>query len=113
MNADSNSGIDIRVDYEQTLTAYASQFVLRASDEEIVIDCSPGILMNPDGSGRLPISTRLVLSYAAAHTLSEMLSEATARHSTQAAILARESTLQARFPQPHFNSPPSRVLEQR
>lgn len=93
------SAESIRVDYQGAVTAYASQFVLSASDEELVLDCAAGLL--PDAPGTafvLPVHTRLVLSHASAQRLWELLGAAMARQAARSASAHETARLEARLP---------------
>jgi hypothetical protein len=101
------SAESIRIDYQGAVTAYASQFVLSASDEELVLDCAAGLLPDAPGSAPLlPVHTRLVLSHASAQRLWEMLGAAMARQATRSASAHETARLEARLPTLRSNSSP-------
>ncbi|MEN9848238.1 MAG: hypothetical protein RL368_978 [Pseudomonadota bacterium] len=67
----------VRVRYEQTQALYASQFVLNASEEEIIINFSSGSLPDPQtGETHLPIHSRVALSTDGARRLLNLLNQA-------------------------------------
>lgn len=67
----------LRVRYEQTQALYASQFVLNASEEEIIINFSSGSLPDPQtGETHLPIHSRIALSSEGARRLLNLLHQA-------------------------------------
>ena len=67
----------LRVRYEQTQALYASQFVLNASEEEIIINFSSGSLPDPQtGETHLPIHSRVALSTDGARRLLNLLNQA-------------------------------------
>jgi hypothetical protein len=67
----------LRVRYEQTQALYASQFVLNASEGEIIINFSSGSLPDPQtGETHLPIHSRVALSTDGARRLLNLLNQA-------------------------------------
>jgi hypothetical protein len=67
----------IHLRYEQTMATYASQFVLNATGEEIIINFSSGSIPDPrTGENHLPIHTRIAISTAAARRLVNLLNQA-------------------------------------
>ena len=67
----------VRVRYETTECSYASQFVVNAGKEEVVVNFSPGYIQDPSGEGAvLPIHSRIALSPAGASRLISTLSQA-------------------------------------
>lgn len=67
----------IHLRYEQTTATYASQFVLNATSEEIIINFSSGSIPDPrTGENHLPIHTRIAMSTAAARRLANLLNQA-------------------------------------
>jgi len=76
----------VRVRYEQSMAAHASQFVISATSEELFLDASSGIVVDETGDGAtLPIHTRLAMSWQAAARLRELLEQAIANQQTRAA----------------------------
>jgi len=67
----------IHMRYEQTMASYASQFVLNATGEEIIVNFSSGSIPDPrTGENHLPIHTRIAMSTAAARRLANLLNQA-------------------------------------
>jgi len=67
----------VHLRYEQTMATYASQFVLNATGEEIIINFSSGSIPDPrTGENHLPIHTRIAMSTAAARRLANLLNQA-------------------------------------
>lgn len=65
------------VRYEQTQALYASQFILNASEEEIIVNFSSGSLPDPQtGETHLPIHSRIALSKEGARRLLNLLNQA-------------------------------------
>ncbi|NJO15743.1 MAG: hypothetical protein HC877_08340 [Thioploca sp.] len=63
--------------YEQTSALYASQFVISATGEEVIINFSSGTLTEPNnGETYLPIHTRIALSVSGARKLVNLLNQA-------------------------------------
>jgi hypothetical protein len=78
---DESASSRIEVQYEQRSALYASQFVLNGAEEELVLDCSSGLVVNvPDGRPVMPIHTRLAMSWGAAAKLAVLLNRAVAQH---------------------------------
>jgi len=62
------------VRYEQTTALHTSQFVLNAGPEEVMIDCSSGLIREGQGDeGVLPIHTRLALPWSTARQLADLM----------------------------------------
>ena len=75
----------IEVQYEQRSALYASQFVLNGAEEELVLDCSPGVVIeSPEARPVMPIHTRLAMSWGAAKKLAVLLQKALAQHAADA-----------------------------
>lgn len=67
----------VRLRYDDTTARYASQFLVSANEEEILLDCSSGVIIDPSNNQQLlPIHSRLALSNASARRLLSMLSQA-------------------------------------
>ena len=67
----------MRVRYETTEASYASQFVVNASAEEIVVGVSPGFVTDPNTKENLlPIHSRFAMTPAGAKRLVNALSSA-------------------------------------
>lgn len=61
----------LRVKYDESKASYASQALVQATAEEVIIDFSSGIIQDPSGQGGaiMPIHTRIAMSHAAAQRL--------------------------------------------
>lgn len=67
----------VRVRYERTDCAYASQFVINASAEEVIVNFAAGYIQDPGAdSAVLPVHTRIALSPAGAARLINTLGKA-------------------------------------
>lgn len=68
---DNNETRQLRVKYDESKASYASQALVQASAEEVIIDFSSGIIQDPSGQGGavMPIHTRIAMSLPAAHRL--------------------------------------------
>ena len=76
----------IDVQYEQRTAVYASQFILNGADDELVMDCSSGVVLeSQDGHPVMPIHTRLAMSWGAAKRLTTLLNQALRNHESQQA----------------------------
>jgi hypothetical protein len=63
--------------YEQTTALYASQFVITANSEEVIISFSSGLLPGTTtGETVLPIHTRIALSANSARKLASLINQA-------------------------------------
>ena len=72
-----DAGKQVRVRYEQTTAMYANQFVLNASEDEVIVNFSSGGLPDPaTGETHLPIHTRIAMSRRAAQNLVGLLNQA-------------------------------------
>jgi hypothetical protein len=66
----------VKVRYEETQALYASQFMINASDEDIVINFSSGHLSDPNtGESIMPIHTRIALTPGATIRLVNTLTQ--------------------------------------
>jgi hypothetical protein len=75
----------VQVQYEQRTAVYASQFVINAGEDELVLDCSSGVVLEAaDATPQLPIHTRLAMSWGAARKLSKLLEQALRQHAESA-----------------------------
>jgi hypothetical protein len=67
----------VNVRYDKTDTVYASQFVINASPEELIVNFSPGYITDPRTNEQLlPIQTRIALTPTGAARLVQTLSAA-------------------------------------
>lgn len=67
----------LRIKYDESKAVYASQALVQANVEEVIIDFSSGILQDPAGSGAaiMPIHTRIAMSHAGAQRLISALTQ--------------------------------------
>lgn len=78
----------LQLRYEQTSALYASQFVISATGEEIIINFSSGSLLDPSsGETYLPIHTRVALSATGARKLVTLLNQALSATLTTPAVV--------------------------
>jgi len=67
---------NVKIRYEETQALYASQFMINASDEDIVINFSSGHLSDPNtGESIMPIHTRIALTPSATIRLVNTLTQ--------------------------------------
>ena len=67
----------VRVRYDTTEASFASQFVINATREELIINFSSGYLADPQSKDRLlPIQTRIAMSPNGAARLVNTLTQA-------------------------------------
>ena len=67
--------VNVRVRYDSMDTLFASQFIVNASREEIVLNLSPGYITEPGTNDRLlPIQTRIAMTPQGAARLIKTLS---------------------------------------
>jgi len=61
----------LRIKYDESKASYASQALVQANVEEVIIDFSSGILQDHSGGGAavMPIHTRIAMSHAGAQRL--------------------------------------------
>lgn len=73
----ANETRQLRIKYDESKAVYASQALVQANLEEIIIDFSSGILQDPSGSGAavMPIHTRIAMSHAGAQRLLSALTQ--------------------------------------
>ena len=76
----SNEGTEqakVRVRYDTTEASFASQFVINATREELIVNFSSGYLADPQSKDRLlPIQTRIAMSPNGAARLVNTLTQA-------------------------------------
>ena len=64
----------VRIRYDSMETIFASQFVVNATREELVVNFSPGFITDPQsGENLLPIQARIALTPAGAARLMQTL----------------------------------------
>ncbi len=67
----------LQIRYEQTTALYASQFVISATGEEVIINFSSGNMPDPTtGNTYLPVHTRIALSSTGARKLANLINQA-------------------------------------
>ena len=72
---------EISVRYEQSIIQLTTQFILSASAEELVLDCSSGPLLDEEKQRQvLPIHARHALPWSAARRLCDSLQQALRQH---------------------------------
>ena len=76
-NKASSAPPTVRVRYEQTQALYASQFMVHANQEEVIVNFSAGYITDPQTQDNvLPVHTRLALSPAGTARLIDTLRKA-------------------------------------
>jgi hypothetical protein len=66
----------VKVRYEETQALFASQFMINASEEDVVINFSSGHISDPNtGESMLPIHTRIALTPGATIRLVNTLTQ--------------------------------------
>ncbi len=67
----SKESRQLRIKYDESKASYASQALVQANVEEVIIDFSSGILQDPSGDNGavMPIHTRIAMSHAGAQRL--------------------------------------------
>ena len=67
--------VNVRLRYDKMETMFASQFIVNASREEIILNLSPGYIAEPGSKERLlPIQTRIAMTPQGAARLVQTLS---------------------------------------
>ena len=65
---------NVRLRYDSMETTFASQFIVNASREEIILNLSPGYIAEPGSGDRLlPIQTRIAMTPQGAARLAKTL----------------------------------------
>ncbi len=97
MNKKFEKPAQVNVRYEQTSALYASQFVLNATGDEIIINFSSGSLPDPTtGEVLLPIHSRIAISPQGARTLIDLLNQALQASNTK--MQAGQQVMTAKLP---------------
>lgn len=91
MNANEMTKPSFTVRYDQTTVAHTKQFVVCAGDEELLLECSSGLIGGGGDTHELPIHTRLALPWTAAERLHELLGQVLQRHKAHHACGTRLS----------------------
>jgi len=69
--------VSMHVRYEKMETQFASQFIVNATREEIIVNFSPGAIADPQTNQQLlPINTRIAMTPHGAARLAQTLSNA-------------------------------------
>ena len=69
--------VTVRVRYDTTEVSYASQFIVTAGAEEIVVGMSPGFVTDPNSKENLlPIHSRIAMTPSGAKRLVQALANA-------------------------------------
>jgi hypothetical protein len=85
----------LKLRYEQTTALYASQFVITANGDEVIVNFSSGSLPDSEnGDSILPIHTRIALTANGAKKLANLINQAlSANIATQGMNEAKSHTL--------------------
>jgi hypothetical protein len=85
----------LKLRYEQTTALYASQFVITANGDEVIVNFSSGSLPDSaNGDSILPIHTRIALTANGAKKLANLINQAlSANIATQGMNEAKSHTL--------------------
>lgn len=79
MHETKNSQPDINIRYDQAAVTYAPQFLVSPGPEELLLELSSGLIMDPDDRQTLPIHTRLAMPWSAVERLAAVLNDVVAR----------------------------------
>jgi len=83
------------IKYEQPAVTLAKQFILSASDEELMLDCSSGIITGENGEQLLPIHSRLVMPWSAARRLCELLHQVVGQQEARGSLTPSDKAARA------------------
>ncbi len=76
MSQKENQTRQVRIRYAETSALYASQFLVNATGEDVVLSFSSGYLSDPaSGETLLPVHTRIAMSVAGARRLHALLDQ--------------------------------------
>ena len=77
-NADqAQQTVSMRLRYDKTDTLFASQFIVNATREELIVNFSPGPLADPQSNQQLlPVHTRIAMTPQGAARLAQTLTNA-------------------------------------
>lgn len=93
----------VQVRYEQTDAKYASQFVVNATTEEIIVNFSAGYISDPNSQQTiLPVHGRIAMSPAGAARLISTLTQALNNIKTSKQADAQTSDTEANVSQASF-----------
>lgn len=72
----------LRIKYDESKAIYASQALVQANAEEVILDFSSGILQDPSGTSDavMPIHTRIAMSHAGIQRLLGALTQTLQKH---------------------------------
>ena len=77
----------LHVKYDTFSAHYANQAIIVGASEEIYLDFSSGIIIDPaSGQSLLPIHTRIAMTYGGAHRLLQALQQTLSRQATTPAV---------------------------
>ncbi len=84
----------VKVRYEETKALYASQFVINATEEELIINFSSGSLPDPmTGENHLPVHSRVAISISGAKRLVMLLNQALSASQANSDVTAKLPSL--------------------
>jgi len=100
MNETNNSQPDFNIRYDKAAVTYAPQFLVSPGPEELLLELSSGLIVDPDNRQTLPIHTRLAMPWSAVERLAGVLNDVVAqkRQNEQPARAASPMTA-AQMPQ--------------
>lgn len=75
----NNTPQDISIRYEKASIAYATQFLISPSQEEVLLDLASGLVTDESQNKILPIHTRLALPWSATERLAKILNQVVAK----------------------------------
>ncbi|MCA9154087.1 MAG: hypothetical protein KDA55_19255 [Planctomycetales bacterium] len=74
----------IKIQYSNPTGLHASQFVVSGTEDDVFVDVSAGVVMDEvSGEQRLPIHSRIGMSYSAARRLIDLLQQVVRQHDQQ------------------------------
>ncbi len=81
----NNENQPVSVSYETTQILHITQFLLSASGEEVIVDCSSGPIPDRDQPNglKVPVHARIALPWSAAQRLAQSLQQAIANQNRQ------------------------------
>ena len=69
--------VNMHIRYDSMETEFSSQFIINSTREEIIVNCSPGAITDPQTNQQmLPINTRIAMTPQGAARLVQALSNA-------------------------------------
>ena len=79
MNETNNSQSDIQFRYDKAAVTYATQFLVSPGPEELLLELSSGLIVDPDNRKTLPIHTRVAMPWSTVERLAGVLNDVVAR----------------------------------